>query len=569
VRKARWLVPLLVAAPLLADERSGEEGEVAVRAECTWPDDLPGGYLPIRVELANRGEAEADVLVRARHAYVLDQVEKRLVLAPGEAREFDLYCRLEPGLDAQYAVELEVDGEQLGLGFLGSDRSDLGGRSAVVLLGEERLGREALGRWEELLRPLGLGVSTAGFADLPDRQLGYSSLSAVLLDTSAGLPPAARFGPLLSWARLGGTLVLYGPRAVEEARGEPALAAWLEPRFELTPDPASPVRTFACAQGRLVVLEVAEPDAAGLQAVAAMLDGTDSWLPDVADSRGRRLAPRDTPAPGLPLRALAAILVLFALLIGPVNSILVKRTGRPVLLLISVPGIALVCGFLLVGYGVLAQGLDVKVVRHTYALLDQRLRRASAADAMVLFAGMSPGPGLRPGPGTSVYVERSRASRRRWRFQQSFRMDLSDGMLLAEDYLPVRQTSPVWALTDDTARGRVQVAQRDGGLELTNALGAGIEALVLRAADGGWYRLEAPLAEGGRAPLAPCSYITGSNESAPAVSAVFAAGPSELPPGCYAATLTGTPFADDCGIELNELAGRHLLVGVLEEEAGK
>jgi hypothetical protein len=42
--------------------------------------------------------------------------------------------------------------------------------------------------------------------------------------------------------------------------------------------------------------------------------------------------------------------------------------------------------------------------------------------------------------------------------------------------------------------------------------------------------------------------------------------PEAIPPGCYLARLAASPFRDDCGVEMNELAGGHVVLGVLPLE---
>jgi hypothetical protein len=258
------------------------------------------------------------------------------------------------------------------------------------------------------------------------------------------------------------------------------------------------------------------------------------------------------------------MLVLFALLIGPVNFILVKKLGRPSLLLVSVPAIALITSLGLVAYGVLSQGLDVKVVTRSFTLLDQRLHRASTVELRNLFAGGSPGPGMRPAEGSTCFVN----GMHDWR-DELLAIDQSDGTLLGADYLPVRRPVSHALLSDGAARGRLEVAVDGGELTITNGLGARVETLLLRAADGGYLRLLQPLEDGARARLAPFSPPTDA-EFFSAVKAIRAAllGEAEdaLPPGTYLARLEASPFTDDCGLELVTRSGEHHVLGVLERE---
>ena len=43
----------------------------------------------------------------------------------------------------------------------------------------------------------------------------------------------------------------------------------------------------------------------------------------------------------------------------------------------------------------------------------------------------------------------------------------------------------------------------------------------------------------------------------------------DLPPGTYLARVDSNPFTDDCGLELNEKAGKHAVFGILAEGGGR
>ena len=99
------------------------------------------------------------------------------------------------------------------------------------------------------------------------------------------------------------------------------------------------------------------------------------------------------------------LLVAFAVLIGPVNLVFLKRIRRPALLLVTIPLLSAAASVGLLLYGIFYQGLDTKAARQSLTVLDQRSHHADTIERRKLFVGLSPGRGLRPGAATAVVPE--------------------------------------------------------------------------------------------------------------------------------------------------------------------
>jgi hypothetical protein len=119
-------------------------------------------------------------------------------------------------------------------------------------------------------------------------------------------------------------------------------------------------------------------------------------------------------------------------------------------------------------------------------------------------------------------------------------------------------------------RARLDVHRSGAGLRVDNNLGTTIEQLVLRDPEGACHALEAPLAPGAsaelRGPLEEADQageLMSFREQARLLTPVELRDAQALPAGCYLALLAASPFRDACGIEMNELASEHLVLGVL------
>ncbi len=607
---ARAAAPVLLALALLATPAGGETDETVVlertgvtaRVHCPWPPALNRGYLPIFVEIENPPDRDRDVTLLAFREYMRAQSEvvKHLRLEAGFRGRVELLVPVSPTRPNGYTVRLTAEGEREpaeahGIGAPNWPGSSSSSRPVAYLsrrpppAGQVESWAAELS-WEVsaadrmTIHPLpggGQRISTSpasidnvvvtpiGFEDLPRAQAAWSSLDAAILDASGGeLPPREALEPLMAWVRLGGLLIVTGEGAAEAASAIPGLAGWLEERFERTScvDHPGGVRIFSCGLGTAMVAGPGEGVAgAGLQrCMEHVLSGPTGWHSQPAGGPLDAFEPLIGGLNEMPYRTFTVLLVLFALLIGPVNFSLVKRLGRPSLLLLTLPLLALVLSLSMVAYGVLKEGLGTRTASETFSVLDQRGDpRASTAEMRQFFAGLSPGRGLRPGAGTSVFV---RADERNWDGDTWLRIDLSAGAVYSGDYLPVRRPTHQEILSDRSARLRLVLSSGEGGLQARNGLSVEVEELVVRSADGRHWALSSALAPEGSAllePIDPDRSLEMAGRLWPSFHS-FGAATGMLPPATYLARLSANPLTDDCGIGIDRSEGTHRLFGVLD-----
>jgi hypothetical protein len=132
-------------------------------------------------------------------------------------------------------------------------------------------------------------------------------------------------------------------------------------------------------------------------------------------------------------------------------------------------------------------------------------------------------------------------------------------------------------VSERAERARLELAREGERLRVDNNLGADLEALILRAPDGSFHGLDGGLLAGARARLEPLEVsaplgealagLLGSSLPLERGAPARADWKEALPRGCYLAKLARGVFRDDCGIETRELAGAHLVLGVLPLEA--
>lgn len=600
----RLAAALLPIALLLGTRPASAQGwqeleDLRFQVETPWPTQLRKGYFPVWIEIENRSDQPCVAALKTEsfgwRAATLEAV-KTVRLEPGQHRSLELFTPSFFGNarfgQAGYALTVEVDGRRVSTQFgVGSGGRDT--RMRTVMLFRARwpeVGMEA--RFAELLQtaeledspqalrgtmvPTGAGASktnvragTARFDRLARSYESYTSLDAVVLDLGAGEPRARDLDGLLAWVRVGGNLVVVGARAREFARSLPALEGWLEERFLLQDEDA-----YQCGLGRVYLADPvgeelsASPGAIdlikrALDPLPGQLDAP--WIPD-RSTWSRTRSNLFIPGIGeLPVRTFMVLLCVFAFLIGPFNFALVKRSRRPGLLLVTIPALAALASIAILSYGILHQGIDVRSASHSLTLLDQRAHRAVTLERRAIYVGLSPGPGLRPANGTSVYPESFDDE------TATFRVDTNEGLLLAGSYLPVRDPLNQILISERAERQRMHVRREGGELMVQNAMPVAVEHMLVRDQDGRFFGLSAPLAPGDSASMSP-SDLSGSSEELAHFLLGEEAGPTSdlltdrgLVPSSYLAVLARSLFTDACGLEANEIHGRHLVMGILPE----
>lgn len=595
IRRAFQLA--LAGALVLPTVFAGDSSQVLSRAKVEarlsspWPGMLNKGWAPVRIELRNDADRRRVVsLSGSCNDWQMNcNWSQRVELGPGEQTELELTLPTAGAWQSEWTFVVRCDGDQAYYSGILAGGGD-SGYSNVLVTGPDEVAGSVVTAWQEQCSTSTVGYSPPGsgsahdniqigFAQhsaLPRSNTAYTSLDLVVVDARKSLPPDDKLEPLMAWARSGGQVLFLGERASELAAGHGSIAPWLEERFVLNDATAGGTAQtqHACGFGKLLF----SGDDAGLDDTSLQ-----TLVAATSADNGSDVAPRNNSAsrtssaalnvPGLgaiPHRIFALLLLGFALLIGPANFVWVRTRKRPVLLLITIPVIALVSSVTLLGYGVLVQGLDIKVASATVSLLDSRLHRSASIEKRIVFAGLSP-DGLRPDPGTSVHPIGSMTGGIVGPQRLQLSIERTPELLLGGDFIPARTSVTQVLVSERAARGRLEVARVPEGLKVTNSLGASLVRVVARDAAGEWYVLTRPLGKGESAVLEPSDASSLSLMLEEPFRALRQGNGNHagLPNACFVARTTSAPFRDDCGLELNELQGTHTLLGVwgLDEEA--
>ena len=217
------------------NEDSAQFKDLRVASRYAWPHRLGRGYWPLQVTVDNSSTSaqELEIHVTPIYGWGEQGTWQVIELAPGERAELEFMVPAWLDYPGNVTVTAHRGSVELGsLYNLGPDDSIGWDELAYIVvsqdegtLTQEETWRDALG-----VTVYGGGVISS-HEDLPTEWIAYTSLDAVFIPASEGLPPDSAMAPMLEWMRSGGNVVIVGEGATDLAGSHPGLRAWVEGRF--------------------------------------------------------------------------------------------------------------------------------------------------------------------------------------------------------------------------------------------------------------------------------------------------------------------------------------------------
>lgn len=333
-------------------------------------------------------------------------------------------------------------------------------------------------------------------AQWSNQWLGYTRFDAVMLRSSEMRQLPVEVGEALRrYVQAGGTLMVIGDGwSVPDNWG---------PR-QINHEPVVPVVNVEL--GMVVPLTSEQQIVSHVDGLMELISRNNSaWenRPDL-DAANAKLPVVEKLS--IPVRGLLALIVLFAVVIGPVNLWVLGRKRRRMWLLWTVPTISiLTCGAIW-GYSLLAEGWRGQSRSRTLTILDQQNLTATTIGWMGFYAPLTPADGLRFSADTEVtplvdrgygyYRHGSHAGRSRT-LVQTGEQHLDSGWIVARvpAYFMLRNTAtPV-------RQRMIFTPNPDGTVNATNGLGIDIQRLTYLDFSGVVHSAVAPIPAGGKVTL--------------------------------------------------------------------
>jgi hypothetical protein len=572
--------------------RTVEVESLKIEIDSEWATRTTPGYLPVRFDITNRGEARVIEIVAHGQRYfraartMQGGIDVRQAVRMARGDRVRLTIPVPIVADSEnIRFEILEDGRVLErfnyIGFQsGSTPADA---SALIVADRATPFGMMAAAW---LRPMGppssgsyvsgtvIAGPTGSFSTvrggpatpldfmldpqrLPTNWLGYTSLRAVVIGPAEWEQLTdAQKDALLTWTACGGDLmfvdgdpsaILPGAQTPLAGGAEgPAVRAYFLGRIH------RPTSASITTAGFASILSAAEKvqDANWALPVNRARD----WGSIAA--RGFRL-----PIPGVegvPARAYLSILIAFGILIGPVNYWFLWRRQQQVLLVLTAPLISVIFIVLLAGYVLAGEGLGVRGRAMTFTMLDQVRKQAATRGSMSLYAaGMTPSGGLRFPRDVAVFPLGPDGTGSRER--QS--LDLTDAQRFSAGAIQARSPTNLEEIGFRPARERLSFAREAGGMTVVNGLGVTVSALRYRDGDT-VYTLAGPLPAGGKETLKTAAGAAGNMVlSDLPLSSRFVHLVENQPAGSYLAVLERSPFWEPGLSGIVERSSFHLVIG--------
>jgi len=387
---------------------------------------------------------------------------------------------------------------------------------------------------------------------LPTEWLGFTSVRAVFIGTKElSQLSSVQKEALLTWTACGGDLVFVDGDL-----------------NSLLPDTESRPAGLATAGddsihyyfGHIRFVSSTDIRARGLADILSTLRDVDDSIRTLPANRapdwlygtdhGFRL-----PIPGVagvPVRSYMAILVVFSVLIGPVNYILVWRKRRQVLFVLTAPLISMVFIAVLAGYALFGEGIGIKGRAQSFTLLDQTTKRAATRASLSLYAaGMTPRNGLSFPKTTAIFP--TGADGRGSRDPEV--IDLTESQQFSAGIVRARTASNFEEISFRPARERLNFSRSGENITVVNALGSDVTQLSYRTG-GVVYTLTGTLRDGEQATM-----HSGRSFNSNTLPAKFKSIADHQQDGTYLAFLQHSPFLETGAPSVEERGSFHLVLG--------
>ncbi len=595
----RATVALLALVFAASSAPAAKYGDIEVTVKNEPRGNAFHGYAEVEFLVVNRSEQTAhEVRItypKATFGYGSDYlraVSRSVTVEPGKSVRValtfpELLVPPYSGSGAVVAIDGREQEEALRMASSGSrgysSRGSSGGGSQVLVLYSKSVDTR-FPDWVNMTRSMtgALGNVEAVRADLaPDQWgtnwLGYTRYDGVVLTADdLRLMPAEVRNAIGQYVECGGSLFVMG-------RDPPLPGPW-----PVQPAPLHRVFVAAPGFGQCLITDATDLSRAPQGVLQPVFE---SWRETAAPWQKVREpgeANRAFPVVediSVPVKGLLALMFVFAIVIGPVNLIVLARKKRKLWLFWTVPTISFVTCLTVIGYMALTEGWQGRSRIEGFTVLDENSRRASSLGWTGFYTPLLPRGGLRFSAETEIAYQNG-ADPHSYGYGYSSRGRRSAGSALSIDWTREQHLESGWLTPrvpahfavrkSELRRERMTISKAaDGSVEAVNGLGADLSEFWYRDEAGNVFRAEA-IPAGGRATLKPAPpaqvatgpvrrfYVSG-NWSSLVENLQKGGGPGLLRPRTYFAVMESAPFLDDGMPKASVRRTRSVVFGILKE----
>ena len=477
-----FFTAFLLLGILLPSVEAKQYGEVLVEASSPPNVQRSHGYAEYRVSVSNRSARDRHqvTLTLPQQSYSGGTVTRTITVEPSSTAIVSLFTSI--ALNGN-GLGVEIDGQpQRDVVAVNLNLSGYGYENRPqVLISQGASTRAFQTRAGTVLKNAEgkenffAAKSETSVAEWSTNWLGYSSYDGVVLtaDEMRALPePAA--SALMRYVECGGALLVIG--------------LWqVPPPWRIEKEQDGALLSYNAGFGVCMVSEngavegLSKPN---WEAISdAWVQSQLPWAPapmmTFDNDSANKLFPV-TENVSIPVRGLLLIMLLFVILIGPVNLFVLSKKKKRMWLLWTVPLISLLTCLAVSAYTVLSEGWGGRARYLSYTILDERSHRASTIGLNAFYAPLTPGDGLRYGTETEITAQGNLFGGYPYDRVPTRMADWTDDQHLETGWVTARTPVHFMIRRSETRRERLTLTRRsDGSLSVVNGLGVPIRNLWL------------------------------------------------------------------------------------------
>ncbi len=189
----------------------------------------------------------------------------------------------------------------------------------------------------------------------------------------------------------------------------------------------------------------------------------------------------------VPVRSLLALVIGFAILIGPVNIWILARRQKRMWLWWNVPLISFLTCLTVFAYSLLAEGVHTRSSQAVLTVLDESTHHAASLGSVYYYTPLSLPDGLRFSPDTEVSDPEQLDNFWR-RTGRAKSLDWTKDQHLTSGWVSPRIPANYAIRKSEIRRERLAIRKGDDGtVTVVNGLGADLESVLVRSSDGSFW----------------------------------------------------------------------------------
>ncbi|HEY3787777.1 MAG TPA: hypothetical protein VGL71_02930 [Urbifossiella sp.] len=455
----RLFAALVVLLGLAPSAFAVRYGEIEVLIENELAGEASHGYAELLIRVVNHSS-------QSGHQVRLTYPKSGYSYGGDHLRAVTRTVSVEPGKSVRvsiaYPERLEVRGNGLGVNIDGSEEdnpvpvnlsthgyrtsrygSGAGSSQTLVLysravdtrfpdwVNQAEMGKRLGGRAMAVAGSPGMVRSNNAPESWSPNWLGYTRFDGIVVtaDELRAMPAEVR-SALGQYVECGGSLFILG-------RDPPLPGAWNLRRIA-----GSPMSVAAPGFGQCYATHLSDLSAVPHQALSPILESWSKTQLPWQQERSANAANRAFPVVddiGVPVKGLLALMFLFAILIGPVNLVLLTRKKRKLWMFWTVPLISFLTCVMVLGYMAITEGWQGRSRIEGVTVLDENSRRASTIGWTGFYTPLLPGGGLHFLPETEATFQNGEDNG-----YHSYRRGRSDGAALTIDWTRDQHFASGW-----------------------------------------------------------------------------------------------------------------------------